>query len=135
MPKPPPTTTMNTSQPIVDYWPPAARLYSQLGIPLKILGEGLEIRPPQVAQAEENGNRVLKVTGEIVNTTEEAKDVPRLRAVLLDAQNHELQNWSFKVDQPRLLPGEIANFQTDVVNPKPGAANIRIVFTNEGADS
>jgi len=122
-------------QPIVDYWPPAARLYTQLGIPLRVLGEGLEIRPPQVAQAEENGNRVLKVTGEIVNTTEEAKDVPPLRAVLLDAENRELQRWNFTVEQPRLLPGEIANFQTDVVDPKPGAANIRIVFTNEDADS
>lgn len=122
-------------QQIVDAWPPAARLYTQMGIKLKVLGEGLEIRPPQVAQGEQGGNRVLMVTGEIINTTEEEKDVPNLRGVLLDAENHEIQRWNFTAGQARLLPGEIASFKTDLVDPKPGAANIRIVFTSDAADS
>lgn len=122
-------------QPVVDAWPPAARLYAQMGIKIQVLGEGLEIRPPQVAQADQDGTTVLTVSGEIINTTEEEKDVPNLRGVLLDADNHEIQHWNFTAGQARLLPGEIANFETDVVNPNPGAANIQIVFTSEPADS
>ena len=122
-------------QAIVDAWPPAARLYTQMGIKLRVLGEGLEIRPPQVAQGDQGGSRVLMVTGEIINTTEEEKDVPNLRGMLLDAENREIQHWNFTAGQARLLPGEIATFKTDVVDPKPGAANIRIVFTSDPADS
>lgn len=122
-------------QQVVDYWPPAARLYTQMGIDLEVLGEGLEIRPPQVAQSEEGGMPVLIVTGEIINTTEEEKAVPNLRAMLLDGDDREIQHWNFTAGQARLLPGEIASFETNLVNPKPGAANIRIVFTGDPVDS
>jgi len=116
-------------QQVVDYWPPAARLYTELGIKLRVLGDGLEIRNLHLAQSERDGAPLLVVTGEIANKTQAAKDVPMLRGALLDAKSAELQHWTFAAGQGRLLPGEISAFQTEVANPKPEAANISITFT------
>jgi hypothetical protein len=118
-------------QQIVDYWPPAARLYTELGIKLRVLGEGLEIRNLNLSHAEHDGTPVLVVAGEIANTTGQAKDVPGLRGALLDSDKHELQHWIFTTAHPRLLPGEVASFESEVANPKPDAANISITFTGE----
>ena len=116
-------------QQVVDYWPPAARLYTELGIKLRVLGEGLEIRNLHLSQSERDGAPLLVVTGEIANNTQAAKDVPALRGALLDAKAAELQHWTFAAGQARLLPGEVSAFQTEVANPKPDAANISITFT------
>ncbi len=116
-------------QQVVDYWPPAARLYTELGIKLRVLGEGLEIRNLNLSQSERDGAPLLVVTGEIANKTQTAKDVPMLRGALLDAKATELQHWTFVAGQGRLLPGEVSAFQTEVANPKPDAANISITFT------
>lgn len=118
-------------QQIVDRWPPAARLYFELGIKLKKLGEGLEIRNLKLSQSERDGAPLLVVTGEIANNTQTAIDVPMLRGALLDAEKSEIQHWTFAAGQGRLLPGEVSAFQTEVANPKPQAANVLITFTAE----
>ena len=128
-----PAAAYHFRQQIVDYWPPAARLYTELGVKLRVVGEGLEIRNLNLSNTRRGGDPVLVVAGEIANTTQEAKDVPGLRGALLDSQKRELQHWTFASGHDRLLPGEVAAFQTEVVNPKPGATNISITFTAERA--
>ena len=118
-------------QQIVDYWPPAARLYTELGIKLKVVGEGLEIRNLNLSHARRDSGTVLVVAGEIANTTQEAKDIPALRGALLDSNQTELQHWMFAAGHDRLLPGEVAAFETEVADPKPDATNISITFTTE----
>lgn len=118
-------------QPIVDYWPPAARLYTELGIKLHVVGEGIEIKNLNLARMKRDGANALVVSGEISNTTNQAKDVPMLRGALLDSQQRELQHWIFSAGHDRLLPGEVAGFQTEVADPKPDATNILITFTAE----
>jgi predicted Zn finger-like uncharacterized protein len=120
-------------QQIVDHWPPATRLYTELGIPLRPIGEGLEIRNLNLSHVKRDSGMALTVAGEIVNTGNQPKDIPTLRASLLDAQQHELQHWVFASGHDRLLPGEAATFQTEVANPKPDATNISIIFTYESA--
>jgi hypothetical protein len=124
-----PAATYHFRQQIVDYWPPAARLFTELGVKLRVVGEGLEIRNLNLTNTRRDGGVVLVVAGEIANTTQEAKDVPALRAALLDSQKRELQDWIFSAGHDRLLPGEVASFQTEVADPKAGAANISITFT------
>lgn len=118
-------------QQIVDYWPPAVRLYTELGIKLRVVGEGIEIKNLNLSRAKRDGGNVLVVAGEISNTTEQAKDVPMLRGALLDSQKNELQHWIFSAGHERLLPGEVAGFETEVSDPKPDATNISITFTTE----
>jgi len=116
-------------QQIVDYWPPATRLYTELGIKLKVVGEGLEIRNLNLSHARRDSGMVLVVAGEIANTTAEPKDIPLLRGALLDSQQRELQHWIFAAGHKRLLPGEVAGFETEVADPQPDATNISITFT------
>jgi predicted Zn finger-like uncharacterized protein len=124
-------------QQIVDYWPPAQRLYYELGIKLHVLGEGLEIRNLNLARAENGGTAVLRITGEIANTSESPRDVPMLRGALVTSDAREVQHWTFSADHERLTPGEVASFRTEVANPDPAAANVSITFTEatrSGAD-
>lgn len=116
-------------QQIVEAWPPATRLYTELGIPLKAPGQGLEIRNLNLSRARRDKGTSLVVAGEIANLTKQPIDVPMLRAALLDSQRHELQHWLFAAGHDRLLPGEVAAFETEVANPKQDATNISITFT------
>lgn len=118
-------------QQIVDHWPPARRLYTEFGIKLHVIGEGLEIKNLNLSRANRDSGAVLMVAGEISNTTDQAKDVPMLRGDLLDSQKNELQHWIFSAGHDRLLPGEVAGFATEVADPKAGATNISITFTTE----
>ncbi|MGB8273951.1 MAG: DUF3426 domain-containing protein [Alphaproteobacteria bacterium] len=116
-------------QQIVAYWPPAARLYSELGIKLKVVGEGLEIRNLTLARSGSGATPVLLITGEIANVAEIPHDVPALRGALVTSDSRELQDWTFSADHARLMPGEIATFKTEVANPDPAAVNVAITFT------
>jgi predicted Zn finger-like uncharacterized protein len=125
-------------QQIVAYWPPAARLYYELGIKLQVLGEGLEIRNLNLARSENDGTAVLRITGEVANTSESPRDVPMLRGALVTSDAREVQHWTFSADHDRLMPGEVASFRTEVANPDPAAANVSITFTEAaepGAES
>lgn len=118
-------------QQIVNHWPPARRLYTEFGIKLHVIGEGLEIKNLNLSRAKRDSGTVLVVAGEISNTTDQAKDVPMLRGDLLDSQKNELQHWIFSAGHDRLLPGEVAGFATEVTDPKADATNISITFTTE----
>lgn len=119
---------------IVATWPPAARLYSALGLEAEPLGAGLELRNLRMSQSGDASAPVLVVEGEIVNTTEQLRDVPLLRGALVDAEQRELRHWTFAVRQPRLLPGEVVTFKTEIENPAAEARGVSITFTAAAED-
>ena len=76
---------------------------------------------------------MLVIEGEVANVSEVIRDVPEIRAALHGADKAELQNWTFKASETRLLPGEIASFSTRVEMPDKAAQDLGIGFVDDKA--
>jgi predicted Zn finger-like uncharacterized protein len=119
-------------EPVVALWPPAARLYSMIGLAVGPPGIGLELRKTTPVFATENGVRTLIVEGEVANISQIARDVPTLKVVLRDRDGGDLQTLSFNVAEQRLLPGASVAFRTSIPQPNPAAASVLVTIGDGG---
>jgi hypothetical protein len=117
---------------VVRAWPPAEKLYATLGFTPAKPGEGLKIKVADHRRDVEGTTPVLIVKGDVTNTSESVRNVPRLKASLRNAAGDELVNWTFATAQARLLPGETAPFVTRIENPSAEAAALNIDFIAGG---
>jgi predicted Zn finger-like uncharacterized protein len=115
-------------EPLVSLWPPSARLYEAIGIPVPVPGAGLALRDIASERKLDGEAPMLVVTGEIANMSTEMRSVPPLRAALRDSQRRELQSWTFAAEVPKLLPGETVHFKTELANPSAEAVDLTITF-------
>ncbi len=112
---------------IVNAWPPAARLYQLVGLTVADLG--LELRRVTSRRAVEDGVPVLVVEGVIANISDRVREVPPLKAALTDANQRELQHWTFTASARRLLPGETVSFKTSLKNPAGGGTRLSVAIS------
>jgi predicted Zn finger-like uncharacterized protein len=115
---------------IVGLWPPAARLYEAVGLPVPVPGAGLLLHDVATERMTQGGVPVIVVTGSVVNPTGEIRDVPKLRASLRDSQRKEVQSWTFSADTDKLVPGEFVKFGSEFANPSAEAVDLTLTFTN-----
>ena len=108
------------------------RVTAMLGAARELPGQGLDFENVATARRNDAGESVLVVTGEVVNTTAEARAVPPLRGSLLGADNKELQNWTFNASVERLEPGQRAKFETTLRQPTGDATDIKVTFSIPG---
>jgi hypothetical protein len=54
--------------------------------------------------------------------------VPKLKVILRDNHDHELQAWTFAVTDERLLPGASVPFRTSVTQPSEAATGVVVTF-------
>jgi len=113
---------------IVAAWPPAAKLYELAGFAGEEVGSGLELRNVSSANRSEEGVPILAIEGEVANISAASRDVPTMRAIVKEGDK-DVQSWTFKAAQTRLLPGESASFVTSLRNPPTGATGLTITFT------
>jgi hypothetical protein len=113
---------------VVQTWPPAKKLYQALGLPVEGLGAGLKIVVISHSRDRERDKTVLIIKGEVANTSDKVRDVPKLKAALRSADARELKAWTFVTAQSRLLPGEKAPFATRIENPPGTASALNIDF-------
>jgi predicted Zn finger-like uncharacterized protein len=104
---------------VIGLWPPSALLYDTIGLPVDPPGAGLTLRGVKSEQRQEKGVPFLFIEGQIANTTEQVRRIPRLRAVTLGAEHQLLQEWLFDASAPQLLPGEVATFNAAQRDPGP----------------
>lgn len=112
---------------IVNAWPPAARLYQLVGLTVADLG--LELRRVTSRRAVEDGVPVLVVEGVIANISGQVRQVPPLKAALTDANQRELQHWTFTAGSNRLRPGETVSFKTSLKNPAGGGTRLSVAIS------
>jgi predicted Zn finger-like uncharacterized protein len=112
---------------ITHAWPPAARLYTTVGLPIKTLGEGLDLK--SVTSTIHGDNQALMVEGDVVNTSQRAASVPLLQAIITDANKKVLKRWSFSAGAAVLRPGESAHFQTEQGEAPKDGKEIAVTFT------
>jgi predicted Zn finger-like uncharacterized protein len=112
---------------IVRWWPPAARLYDTVGLPLDVPWEGLDLR--NVTTVPQNDNGTLIVEGTVVNTSSKPRHIPELKAVMTSAAQQVLKDWTFPSGIQSLEPGESASFHQELPNVPVGGAFIAVTFS------
>lgn len=117
-------------QDIVTIWPRSAALYTRLG--LAVNASGLDLR--QVASRHEtvDGQTVLVVTGQIVNTAARELPVPQTLVVTLsDGDHRELYHWTFAPGVTVLQPGQSAPFLTRLSSPPAATRTMDVRFVKD----
>ena len=116
-------------QEIATLWPQSASLYARLGLPVNARGIGIA----DVAYSDqmEDGQVVLKVTGNLVNITARELPVPPIRVTLSGEDNRELYHWNFSAPVATLKPGQSTPFQTRLSSPPSGARHLEVRFAGD----
>lgn len=95
----------NKNQLIQD-WPASAWAYELAGIKADIPGEGLVFDKLQaVTGRDEQGQKIIQISGTIINLKREDKTVPLMEASLRDENAQTLGTWHIQPPQP-VLEGE-----------------------------
>ncbi|EWY37030.1 hypothetical protein N825_22230 [Skermanella stibiiresistens SB22] len=119
-------------QEIAEIWPPSARLFEAVGLPVEALGAGLQLQNVRSEKRVEDGLTVLVIEGQIVNISDKERPVPPLRAVTLGPDKSPVGDWTFTASHETLLPGEIATFTSQMREPPGVITEIAITFQPGG---
>jgi predicted Zn finger-like uncharacterized protein len=112
-------------------WPQSAGVYSSLG--LKLDAHGIRFDHVSYRRENENGQTVLSVTGDIVNSGTRELPVPQnILVTLSDGADHELYHWTFTPNVQTLKPGQSTPFSTRLSSPPAGARHLEVRFAPNG---
>lgn len=111
---------------IVAMWPGTARIYALAHLEPESAVKGLDIKvtPSRTADS-------LVIDGDITNNAGTARNLPKLRVALRDANKNELDSKVIDPPVERLLPGATAHFTTNFSNPNPNATGVAVTFATE----
>ncbi|MEQ9640128.1 MAG: DUF3426 domain-containing protein [Alphaproteobacteria bacterium] len=116
-------------QQVVDFWPPAARAYQMAKLDVVEPSMfGLSIQNVTSERAIDSGQRVLLVSGDVINDAVQPKPLPRLRVALTDAGGKEIYFWTVTLAKPELEPAETVRFSTRLPNPPAAAKSLAVRF-------
>lgn len=119
-------------QHIASIWPQSAGIYNSLG--LAVNTSGLDFHKVDYRRETEDGQVVLAVSGEIVNTSSRQLPVPQtVRVTLSGNDKRELYHWTFKPNVTVLAPGQSAPFLTRLASPPSAARNLEVSFPKDGS--
>jgi len=114
---------------LVAAWPPSARLFQALGMPVQPPSAGLRFQGVRSEQHSEDGAPVLLIEGQITNSTERPLDVPTIEASGFDKERKLLHSWIIPPGDARLLPGGVTTFR--LVQPDAGpVASVTVTFSD-----
>jgi hypothetical protein len=116
-------------QAIVEAWPKAGSAYAMVG--LKVNAFGLDYFNVKASRAFQGETPVLKVKGEVRNTSKRARAAPDVRIAIRDKTGKELAAWKTPVDALIIGPGEAAPFASYLANPPAAGYDVAISFVME----
>ena len=114
---------------VVHHFPPANMVFKMVGMPANTLGYGLKIYEPKTFLDINKNEKVLGITGQIMNETGKPIEIPLLKAILLGSKGENVKSWTFEAKQRRIDPGEKIKYETSLANPPSGSTGLQITFT------
>lgn len=114
-------------QDIVESRPKAATLYQALGMNVK--ANGLDVRGLTSERLIVDGEVILRVTGEVVNLTSQAKTSPLIQLRLENRSGEALADWF--VEPGNIPAGESVAIDTDYPAPPIDSVELRYRFAPE----
>lgn len=116
---------------VVDLWPPAHDLLTDMGLRRERPGAGLELRnagtPERFVQ---NDTEVLIVRGIIANVSDRERPVPTMKLVLLDRDKNVVQEKQAPPPVTSLDPGGTAGFRIILERPDANAVEVNVLFVD-----
>lgn len=117
--------------PLTDAVPALEEVYESLG--LVELGEGLQIQQPEFEQETEGGLEVLVVSVTIKNVSDKIRQVPQIRANLLDGEFLVLSSTDVAPLKSELDPGESMPAKIRIKEPSPLRRSVTVTFIDPDA--
>jgi predicted Zn finger-like uncharacterized protein len=111
---------------VVRILPQTASFYAMLGLGVNL--RGLVFEDVSTTMEQHEGVPVLVVTGNIVNVTRNAADVPRLEFAARNAAREEIYSWTAVPPRTTLPPGETVAFRTRLASPQPEVRDVLVRF-------
>lgn len=115
---------------VVAALPGTARAFAAIGLPVNLAG--LELRNVSSQIAEDGGQRVLAVVGEVANVSTRPVSPPPLAVSLRGADGRAIYVWTAEAPKAKLAPGESVAFRTRLAAP-PDRAREVVVSLAEAA--
>ncbi|MCZ4281644.1 zinc-ribbon domain-containing protein [Kiloniella laminariae] len=118
---------------IVSTVPEAMKVYDLLHLEVEFpAGKGLEIENQKNERATNDGKKVIVVSGDVKNVTDEVIIVPKLIGALLDQDGRAVSRKTLKLDVSFLAPDETTSFSIELVNSsKAVLSDVRFISDEE----
>jgi hypothetical protein len=110
--------------------PSAKSLYSAVGLPVS--PRGLDFTNVAYHQTREDGQRVLFVTGRIVNHSAHEQTLPGIHISLFDTDRHQVFAWDTVAPVSTLKSGQATNFKVRLASPPDDSHTLEVRFTRAG---
>jgi len=112
--------------------PGAGSLYKLAGVEINLVG--FDFANVRVVREFDAGLPVLTIAGDVINISDRALPVPRVRLGLRDGAQQEIYFWTVAVSMDLLVPGARARFSTKLAAPPKEARDVLLRF-NDGPGS
>ncbi len=116
---------------IATVWPQSASFYASINLPVNV--RGLAFVDVGFDRVLEDGERVLRVSGRVVNVSEAELVVPEIYVSLRDMDERELYAWTIRMSIAALGPGQSGPFLTRLPNPPPEMRRADLSFVSGAA--
>jgi hypothetical protein len=119
---------------LVAFYPPLAKLYEQLGIPVDAAQWlGLELHNLKSATVLDGGQTKIAVSGQVVNVGEIERLLPPIRIAMRGAGGTDLGAVMIKLEQPGIAAGEKLTFDVRLPAPRDEVTDLEVAFSSQPA--
>lgn len=101
---------------VVPHYPQIAFLYQKIGMKIRIPGEGIKIANLSSNQERDGEVYSMKISGDIINTTDKELKFPKLVVFLKDKENKVVGKWAPEPDRSKVDPRKTYPFELRFVN-------------------
>jgi predicted Zn finger-like uncharacterized protein len=108
--------------------PGASRLYALFGGAGSGEAAGLAFEGVRYGWTNQDGQTVLEVQGDVVNTSSATVDVPTVVIALRDESGEEISEWTTEVGEQELAAGEHAPFLRQIPSPPSNVRSVKVRF-------
>lgn len=115
-------------EPLTRTFPGLAGYYSLIGLPVNL--RGLEFRDLRTSSEMQDGAQVLVIEGEIVNSTRQSREIPRLRLSVTSDDGQEIYAWTAQLPRDSLGAREILTFRSRLASPPEGGTDVKVRFVH-----
>lgn len=119
---------------LVAFYPPLAKLYEQLGIPVEAAEWlGLELHNLKSAIVLDAGQTRVTVSGEVVNVGGEERILPAIRIAMRGANGQDLGAFTIKLEQSTIAADEKLSFNAQLPAPRDEVTDLEVAFASQAA--
>jgi predicted Zn finger-like uncharacterized protein len=116
---------------VVTMWPRATSAYAAVGTEVNVYG--FSVGELNISRESQHGVPLVIIEGDVHNFDRRRRDVPNLRAMLVDEHGNSVLEWSVPITGGAVSAGETRPFRTVVSDPPPNAVEAEVILVAANA--